>query len=160
MKSLLLCVSLTSANVLFTPSEPFYKPHLEAKSYGTCLVTDDCINAPYYVCKNEECFHKNVFPVYGREWGGYFTVAILMGLCNVAGIGGGAIDQPIMQVFFKFEIKEAIAISNLVILMGSVARFIYSFKVRHPQKPYTVVVDYSLATIMISTTLAGSQIGN
>jgi hypothetical protein len=30
----------------------------------------------------------------------------------------------------------------------------------NPDKPYTVVVDYSLATIMISTTLAGSQIGN
>jgi uncharacterized membrane protein YfcA len=82
-----------------------------------------------------------------------------MGLCNVAGIGGGAIDQPIMQEFFKFEIKEAIAISNLVILCGSVARFIYTWKVRNPVKPYCTVVDYSLATIMISTTLAGSQIG-
>ena len=79
-----------------------------------------------------------------------------MGLCNVAGIGGGAIDQPIMQVFFKFQIKEAIAISNLVILMGSIARFIYTWNIKNPDKPYTVVVDYSLATIMISTTLAGS----
>lgn len=61
-----------------------------------------------------------------------------------------------MQVFFKFEIKEAIAISNLVILMGSVARFLFQFKQRNPDKPYTTVVDYSLATIMISTCLAGS----
>jgi hypothetical protein len=61
-----------------------------------------------------------------------------------------------MQVFFKFEVKEAIAISNLVILMSSVARYIYNFKATNPDKPHTVVVDYSLATIMISTTLAGS----
>jgi hypothetical protein len=61
-----------------------------------------------------------------------------------------------MQVFFKFEVKEAIAISNLVILMSSVARYIYNFRARNPDKPHTVVVDYSLATIMISTTLAGS----
>lgn len=82
-----------------------------------------------------------------------------MGLCNVAGIGGGAIDQPIMQEFFKFQIKEAIAISNLVILCGAITRFIYSWNTKNPIKPYTTVVDYSLATIMISTTLAGSQIG-
>lgn len=61
-----------------------------------------------------------------------------------------------MQVFFKFEIKEAIAISNFVILMSAIARFIYTWKIRNPDKPHTVVVDYSLATIMISTTLAGS----
>lgn len=61
-----------------------------------------------------------------------------------------------MQSFFKFQIKEAIAISNYVILMGSVARFIYSIKIKNPDKPNTPVVDYSLATIMISTTLAGS----
>jgi uncharacterized membrane protein YfcA len=83
-------------------------------------------------------------------------VTLLMALCNVAGIGGGAIDQPIMQVFFKFDIKEAIALSNMVILMSSVARYIYSIKIRNPDKPHTVVVDYSLATIMISTVLAGS----
>ena len=64
-----------------------------------------------------------------------------------------------MQEFFKFQIKEAIAISNLVILCGSIARFIYTWKIRNPVKPYCTVVDYSLATIMISTTLAGSQIG-
>ena len=44
--------------------------------------------------------------------------------------------------------------------MGAITRFIYNLKTRNPDKPYTVVVDYSLATIMISTTLAGSQIGN
>jgi uncharacterized membrane protein YfcA len=65
-----------------------------------------------------------------------------------------------MQVFFKFEVKEAIAISNLVILMSSISRYIYTIRQRNPDKPHTVIVDYSLATIMISTTLAGSQIGN
>lgn len=44
--------------------------------------------------------------------------------------------------------------------MSSVARYIYSLKLRNPDKPDTVVVDYSLATIMISTCLAGSQIGD
>ncbi len=78
-------------------------PNLKAESYGLCNSGEPCLDAPYYICKDDGlCYHKPVFPTYGREWGGYVTVAILMGLCNVAGIGGGAIDQPIMQMFFKF----------------------------------------------------------
>jgi uncharacterized membrane protein YfcA len=65
-----------------------------------------------------------------------------------------------MQTFFKFEIKESIALSSFVIFMASVGRYFYSIRQRHPEKPHTVVVDYSLATIMISTTLAGSQLGS
>ena len=44
--------------------------------------------------------------------------------------------------------------------MSSFGRYIYSLKIMNPDKPNTVVVDYSLATIMISTCLAGSQIGD
>ena len=84
---------------------------------------------------------------------------VLMGLCNVAGIGGGAINQPIIQYFFKFEIKESIALSDMIILCGSLTRFIYTWRMKNPVKPNTPIVDYSLATIMISTALAGSQIG-
>lgn len=43
--------------------------------------------------------------------------------------------------------------------MGTVTRFIYYFNERNPNKPHVVVVDYSLATIMMATTLAGNQIG-
>jgi hypothetical protein len=72
---------------------------------GTCGPTKACIDEPYYECRNGFCYHKHVFPIFPKEWGGYITVTLLMALCNVAGIGGGAIDQPIMQVFFGFEIK-------------------------------------------------------
>lgn len=93
------------------------------------------------------------------EMSGFVTLAVLMGLCNVAGIGGGAIDTPIVMLFFKFSIVEAIAITNLIIFFGAVTRFLYNFNERHPDKPHVVIVDYPLATIMMATTLAGSQIG-
>jgi len=102
------------------------------------------------------CYHKHVLPIEGPEWGGYSLIMVLMGLCNVAGIGGGAINQPIIQYFFKFEIKESIALSDMIILCGSLTRFIYTLRMKNPIKPKTPLVDYSLATIMISTALAGS----
>jgi uncharacterized membrane protein YfcA len=58
-----------------------------------------------------------------------------MGLCNVAGIGGGAIDVPLVMLFFKFSTKEAIAISNMIILFGTVARYIYKWGDMNPNKP-------------------------
>jgi len=100
--------------------------------------------------------HKNVFPSFLLENTGFFILAVLMGLCNVAGIGGGAIDVPILMLFFKFGTKQSIALSNMIIFMGTVARFVYNFKERNPNKPHVVVVDYSLATIMMATTLAGN----
>jgi len=48
----------------------------------------------------------------------------------------------------------------MVILMAAIGRFIYTMSQRHPEKEHTVVVDYSLATVMVSTTLAGSQLGS
>ncbi len=82
-----------------------------------------------------------------------------MGLCNVAGIGGGVIDVPLVMLFFKFGTRQAIALSNMIIFMGTVTRFIYYFNERNPNKPHVVLVDYSLASIMMATTLAGNQIG-
>jgi len=103
--------------------------------------------------------HKHVFPPKPREIIGFVLLAVLMGLCNVAGIGGGAIDVPLVMLFFQFSIVEAIAISNMIILMGTIARYIYKWRQMNPSKPQVVLVDYSLATVMMPITLAGSQIG-
>lgn len=89
---------------------------------------------------------------------GVVTLAILMMLCTVAGIGGGGITIPILQVFFVFEFKEATAVSGISILICSMARYIYNFKQMHPEKQ-AVAIDYGLAIIMLPTVMMGSFIG-
>ncbi len=69
-----------------------YQPKLQKVSYGKCTESNECYGAPFYVCDSGTCYHKPVFPPLPLEYGGYITVAIMMGLCNVGGIGGGAID--------------------------------------------------------------------
>ena len=90
------------------------------------------------------------------EISGYFTLAVLMGLCNVSGIGGGALDIPVVMLFFKYSLVEAIAITNLIIFFGAITRFVYNYNEKQPDKPHVVLVDYPLATIMMAITLAGS----
>jgi len=82
-----------------------------------------------------------------------------MALCNIAGIGGGGIANPMLQLFFLFSTKSAVAVSSFTILACSLLRLGYNWRDRHPEKKNNTMVDYSLATIMMPTTLCGSQIG-
>ena len=83
-----------------------------------------------------------------------------MALCVVAGIGGGGIAVALVIAFFKFSTKPAVAISSFSILVNAVMRYLYNWRTKHPSKNGMVLIDYSLATIMSPTTLAGSQIGS
>jgi len=95
----------------------------------------------------------------GMEYGGIVVFSIMMALANIAGIGGGGIAIPIVMAFFHFNTKPAIAISSFSIFMTTLARFVMNFKLAHPEKKNSVIIDYNLVTIMMPTTLAGSQIG-
>ena len=106
------------------------------------------------------CNHKNVFPTDAIEITGVFTFAFVMGLCTVAGIGGGGIAVSLVIAFFEFTTKHAVAISSLSILVCTIMRFFYNFNTMNPEKKGVVLVDYSLVTIMMPTTIAGSQIGS
>ena len=124
-----------------------------------CQVDSNCSNYPYFVCDNKECRHKDVFPQEPLEWVGIFVFGFIMALCTVAGIGGGGIAISMLIAFFKFETKPAVAISSFSILVCTTMRFFYNFKTLNPEKPHMNVLDYGLASIMMPTTLAGSQIG-
>lgn len=69
----------------------------------TAETTTSCDKYPFYDCRdistetNEgTCQHKKPFPVEGKEWGGLVLFAIVMALCNIAGIGGGGIANPVL----------------------------------------------------------------
>lgn len=72
--------------------------------------------------------HKTVFPETGLEWSGVLVYGLIMALCNVAGIGGGGITQPLIMAFYKFPTKEAIAISSFTIVCSSAFRFFYQIR--------------------------------
>jgi len=100
-----------------------------------------------------------VFPVLPLEIGGIFVFAFIMGLSNMAGIGGGSVSTAFLMAMFKFSTKPAIAISSFKVLLTTAARFVQNFKEKHPEKPNVVSIDYDLIALMMPTTLAGSVIG-
>lgn len=130
--------------------------------HETCVTDADC-QERNFVCGIElpgVCGHKDVFPTSMLEMFGVFTFAFVMALCTVAGIGGGGIAISLIIAFFNFTTKPAVAISSLSILVCTTMRFFYNYHTKHPQKKGVVLVDYSLVTIMMPTTIAGSQFGS
>ena len=80
-------------------------------------------------------------------------------LSNVAGIGGGGVAIPLAMYFFSLSMKPAIAISSFAILCSTLARFLYNFNERHPEKPNCTSIDYGMTTVMMPLTLIGSLLG-
>lgn len=80
-----------------------------------------------HICTSGECAHKAVFPVEPIEIVGILVLALMMMLCTVGGVGGGGVVVPLVMTFFKFETKQAIALSGFSIVLCSIARFIYNF---------------------------------
>lgn len=89
---------------------------------------------------------------------GTVALPIITALSSVAGVGGGGIVVPLIIACFSFDAKKSIAISSFSILSSSIIRFIYTFNHKHPEKD-SVIVDYSLVTIMLPTVLIGSYLG-
>ena len=123
-----------------------------------CKVDTDCPEHPFKLCERHICVHKGIFPIYYKEFLGIIVITILIALANVGGIGGGGLIIPIEMAMFSFSTKEAIAISGFTIFTGSVARFIYAYKQRHPEKDATII-DYGIVIVMMPLVLVGSFVG-
>ena len=125
----------------------------------SCEEDDDC-NPPYELCDtdNETCHHKQVFPMEALEFFGCVVLAVILALCNAAGIGGGGMIVPICIILFQFDTTHAIALSNFNIFISSIVRFFFNFKQKHPLRS-AVSVNYEIVMIMLPCVLAGGMLG-
>ena len=133
-----------------------------------CVTTDDCGKSRFLVCKEKLakdstdlqllCDHKYLYPMQPIEIVGTIVLTILMALAVMSGIGGGGIIVPLLMVFYKLETKKAIAVSGFTILIGSLSRFGFTYKARHPLKDATCI-EYSVTNVMLPIVLIGSVAG-
>lgn len=96
------------------------------------MVTD-CFNYKFETCTNNICLHKNVIPPNALEIGGIILLPLLLGFANNGGVGGGGLIIPVCIAMFGFNIIQAIALSNFVICVGAIVRFLgFSVYQQHP----------------------------
>jgi uncharacterized membrane protein YfcA len=109
-------------------------------------------------CENNICRHKNVFPITHQEIIGLFCIFIGSALSNAGGIGGGGLLIPILILILKFETKEAIPVSKIMIFTGSLAAFIMGLNNKHPFRD-AIALDYNTAGLLVPMILFGTIVG-
>ena len=99
------------------------------------------------------------------EFLGCITTVIIIFAANCGGLGGGGALVPVVMVFFNFDIKASIALSNITILFSSYVRMIMNRNKTHPLKtncegkPSGVLIDYNIATLMLPMIIVGAMCG-
>lgn len=106
------------------------------------------------------CDHKPLFPMKELEFWGMFTVFVILWTANMGGVGGGGMVVPICITFFRFDVKNSIALSNFSIFLSGLIRYILCMPVPHPLKHGKgLIVDLNLGIIMLPLIISGVSFG-
>jgi len=97
-------------------------------------------------------------PISTLEVVGVILIFILSGFFNATGIGGGSLFVAILISWFNYMTKTAVAISYSILLGGSLAKTIFSARLRS-EKTNCPLINYDVAMILIPAMLMGSIIG-
>ena len=62
------------------------------------------------------------------------------------------------MLMFGFPTSVCVALSNVIIFVGSVTRFLFEFNTQHPEKK-AKVIDYGISILMLPAVMIGSFIG-
>ena len=91
-----------------------------------CANTTECYSEPAFEsCSDEsKCMHKSILPLLPNEIAGFFVTVAALLFANAGGLGGGGIMIPVLMVFFGFDIRSAIGISNATIFVSAVCRYV------------------------------------
>ena len=127
-----------------------------------CTINSDCPNYPYDICKIEQsfCTRKPLLLPYFLEIVGLIVLCLMSILSTAAGIGGGSFMIAIMLGFFNFETKGAIAMSNGIMFLNSLAITIMVFGDKHPIEKHKPLIDMNLALVFITPMMAGAVFGS
>ena len=123
-----------------------------------CSDSTECYEDPAFeLCGDEsKCVHKSIFPLLPLEIAGFIITILALLFANSGGLGGGGIMIPVLLVFFGFDIKSAIGISNATIFVSAVCRYLQNLPKSHPRKDGTgVLVDYNVAIVMLPSIVLG-----
>lgn len=90
-----------------------------------------------------------------------FIVMLIVTFTNTGGLGGAGIIVPVMMGLYRFDTKNAIALSNFSAPCSGVARYLLNMRQPHPLKNGKgVLCDYNIITLMLPAAIIGASIGS
>lgn len=128
---------------------------------ASCASDQDCVNEfnEYYQCIENACIHEPLVPLNPRKTLGMILIIIVSALANAGGIGGGAVIVPLYMYMFYYTVGEAIPLSKATIFAGAIVNIFLIINKRDPQDQNTLIIDMSIASIIVPLILSGTVIG-
>jgi len=133
---------------------------------NNCTNSTECLEGWEFCQKATDevvgtCAHKAVWPLLPLEYVGFFVTFICIVGTNAGGLGGGGVMLPVLIVFFRFDLKRAIAMSNSTIAVSGFIRYLMNLGKPHPLKaPHGLLVDYDIGILMLPVIFLGVVVGS
>ena len=90
---------------------------------------------------------------------GLVLMIILITLSSAGGLSGAGSNIPIMLIFFKLSMKEAVPISSFVAVASTLFRFILNFKEVHPTRNERNTINYEIVLLVMPAVFFGAFLG-
>jgi uncharacterized membrane protein YfcA len=128
---------------------------------SSCTNNDDCVKIynEYYECIDQKCVHKSFLKPSFLEIIGYILVFITNSVATTVGMGGGAVNVPILIIFFGYVIKNAIPLSKAAVLGGAVGNAVMILNKRDPANHNKLIIEFRIASVIIPVILVGNTMG-
>ena len=84
----------------------------------------------------------------------------------MGGLGGAGTLVPILRLIFNFDVKDAIALSNITIFVSGFIRWVWDGPKRHPLKKDKdgkasgTLLEYNVAVLILPMGVVGSALGS
>jgi uncharacterized membrane protein YfcA len=108
---------------------------------------------------DNKCTHKKLFPMTGIEIASLFIMLIFLMVSIIVSIAGGAIIVPLSSYLMGFNARQAVALSNSIVLATATVKYIMALFKKNPFVPYKTIIDYNSALLMIPPMALFSSIG-
>ena len=90
---------------------------------------------------------------------GLFLMGILICLSNAGGLSGAGSNIPIMLIFFKMDMSEAVPVSAFVAVVATLLRFLLNFNQMHPNNKQRLSINYEIVRLVMPSVFFGSMVG-
>mmetsp|Transcript_56420 Transcript_56420/g.104420 ORF Transcript_56420/g.104420 Transcript_56420/m.104420 type:complete len:554 (+) Transcript_56420:113-1774(+) len=131
---------------------------------GGCAVSRDC--GEHFRCEAFPRLSRNMCVPrdLSRQWSwGEVTCTILVIITAVlsaaAGMGGGGVYVPLMLLLLDLSTKEAVPLSQVMILGGAIVNVVMFCGDRHPKYPNRPRIDYDVVMMLQPGLAAGVTLG-